>query len=114
MLDRAHKEHVGQPNLARSASGNRRWIPFLHGTQNCIGQHLAMVRSRLSCDRAVVALRVLIFSVLARKFWMLFPAARCVHPRNTAAGGAAALAHCSTRKALNTAGKSLNLETSCL
>ena len=29
----------------KDASGHTRWLPFTQGTQNCLGQHLAMVRT---------------------------------------------------------------------
>ena len=32
-------------SVKKDASGHLRWLPFTHGEQNCIGQHLAMVRS---------------------------------------------------------------------
>ena len=28
----------------KDVAGHMRWLPFTHGAQNCIGQHLAMVR----------------------------------------------------------------------
>jgi cytochrome P450 family 13 len=31
--------------VKRDADGNLRYLPFLTGGQNCIGQHLAMVRA---------------------------------------------------------------------
>ena len=33
----------------KDASGNLRWLPFLQGAQNCVGQHLALVRSAAGC-----------------------------------------------------------------
>ena len=33
--------------VKRDAAGHLRWTPFLHGVQNCIGQHLALVSPSL-------------------------------------------------------------------
>jgi Cytochrome P450 len=39
--------------VKKDRNGNPRWLPFQHGAQNCIGQHLAMVRARmLRCQSA--------------------------------------------------------------
>jgi Cytochrome P450 len=32
--------------VKKDKDGNPRWMPFSHGAQSCIGQHLAMVRSQ--------------------------------------------------------------------
>ena len=34
--------------VKKDANGHLRWLPFSHGAQNCIGQHLAMVRASLA------------------------------------------------------------------
>lgn len=38
----------------RDAAGHLRWVPFLHGAQNCIGQHLALVRPRMCFVEALL------------------------------------------------------------
>jgi cytochrome P450 family 709 len=35
----------------KDSDGNARWLPFMEGVSNCIGQHLAMVRPRYKYTR---------------------------------------------------------------
>ena len=40
----------------RDANGHLRWVPFSQGKQNCLGQHLAMVRAPLATIACAFAL----------------------------------------------------------
>ena len=51
-------EGKGVAAMKKDANGHLRFIPFVTGAQNCLGQHVAMVRpfEKACSDRLVTAL----------------------------------------------------------